>query len=152
MNDSVALPTTRARWNVWAAATLALGAGVLAFLGSAADVSGPMAVFAENPGHHGRDAWIQLPLHMGIAVAILASGARYERYIPYLVAMVVLACLLLWMIFMTYAVVAGIPQGYTERIDVAWAGSLLGAYAAAAYLLMRSRRQGRSGPAWRVSR
>jgi hypothetical protein len=113
---------------------LILCAGSLAFVAYASGEFGPMVAFGRRDANDAiPDAWIQLPLHAGLAVLLLIGRPRGLRWLAWAPAVVGLVLLVAWAALLTLVLVGrGITVDYP--LDYGRAVLLLLLYGAAMHL------------------
>ena len=129
--------TVRAFDTVWRSlipAALILCAGPLAFVAYAAGEFGPMVAFGRADANDTiPDAWIQLPLHAGLAFLLAIGRPRGLRWLAWPPARVGLILLVVWAALLMVALVGrGITIDYP--LDYVSAMLLLLLYGAALHL------------------
>jgi hypothetical protein len=93
-------------WRSLVPAALILGAGLVAYVGDAAGDFGPMVAFGRADANAGiQYAWIQLPLHAGLAFLLLIGRPRGLLWLPWAAAGMGLILLVVWAAFLTLVLV-----------------------------------------------
>ena len=121
-------------WRSLIPAALILCAGPLAYVANAAGERGPMVAFGRGDANLSiPDAWMQLPLHAGLAFLLAIGRPRGIRWLAWAAAHVGLVLLVVWAAFLTLVLVERL-FAVDYPVDVGSAMLLLLLYGAALYL------------------
>jgi hypothetical protein len=109
----------------------------VAFIAYAAPDAGPIAIFGhedtkDDPGQ----AWVQLPVHAALAIALAVGRPSGPRWLARAVGVAGIGLLAMWMTLLTIAVLSALGD-YTDSADVLACVSLLLLYGGALYLTLR---------------
>jgi hypothetical protein len=97
---------------------LVLLAGLVGFLAHAAGEFGPMVVFGHADAN--RDiplAWVQIPLHVVLAITLAVGGPTGPRALVRLAGLVVVLLHFMWMTLLTVLVITSLGD-YTDLPDL----------------------------------
>lgn len=116
------------------AAVLVLVAGAVAYVVSVSGAEGPMVVFGRRDADSlVAEAWYQIPLHIGVAVLVGASGVTGWRLIPRVAGVTILVALAGLSALVAQSGIVRLGDN-TDLADVAIAAVWLSLYAAAAFV------------------